>query len=152
MGAITAVVITVFAHWWLVMRVSGFHLPCETGSYYLGAQERCTMTRHKVKISVMKVVEPRTLFGDGVRLNTESGEPHVRCPIHEEGQEFYVYHNYSMPEGFCPGAWRDIRESVSVLHLGGTFYPWLEENEMIKCCTDGLRPVTFRLERLEPLE
>lgn len=110
------------------------------------------MTRHKVKISVMKVVEPGALFGDDTPLNTGSGEPHVRCPIHEEGQEFYVYHNYVMPEGFCPGAWRDIRESVSVLHLGGTFYPWLKENEMIKCCTDGLRPVIFRLERLEPLE
>ena len=110
------------------------------------------MTRHKVKISVMKVVEPGTLFGDDVPLNTGSGKPHVKCPIHVEGQEFYVHHNYLMPEGFCPGAWQDIRESVSILHLGGTFYPWLEENEMIKCCTDGLRPVIFRLERLEPIE
>jgi hypothetical protein len=57
-----------------------------------------------------------------------------------------------MPEGFCPGAWRDIRECVSVLYMGGTSYPWLGENEMIKCCTDGLRPVVSRLERLEPLE
>jgi len=54
----------------------------------------------------MKVVEPGTLFGDDVPLNTESGEPHVRCPIHEEGQEFYVHHNYNKPEVYCPGASR----------------------------------------------
>ena len=110
------------------------------------------MTRHKVKISVMKVVEPETLFGDKVPLNTENGKPHVKCPIHQVGQEYFITHNYAKPEGFCAGAWQDIRETVSVLHLGGTFYPWLEENEMIKCCTDGIRPVIFKIERLEPLE
>lgn len=110
------------------------------------------MTRYKVKISVMKAVEPGTLFGDAIPINTETGRPHVKCSIHSEGQEFYVFHNCDKPEGFCPGAWQDIREFVSVLHLGGSFYPWLGENEMIKCCTDGLRPVIFRLERLEPLE
>jgi len=110
------------------------------------------MARHKVKISVMKVVEPETLYGDDTPMNTETEEPHTRCPFHREGQEYYVTHNYLKPEGLCPGAWHDIREAVSVLHMGGTFYPWLKENEMIKCCTDGLRPVIFRLERLERLE
>lgn len=109
------------------------------------------MTRHKVKITVLKALKPQEILGEDAPLNTETGEPHVKCPIHEVGQEFYVTHNYDKPEGFCPGAWSDIRETVSVIHLGGTFYPWLAENEMIKCCTDGLRPVIFRIERLEPL-
>ncbi|MCJ7731960.1 TIGR04076 family protein [Candidatus Bathyarchaeota archaeon] len=109
------------------------------------------MTRHKVKITVLKAVKPETLYEE-VPLNSETGKPHVKCPIHEEGQEYIITHNYAKPEDFCPGAWHDIRETVSVLHLGGTFYPWLGENEMIKCCTDGLRPVIFRIERLEPIE
>ena len=110
------------------------------------------MTRHKVKVTVIKVVDPKELFGENTPINTETGEIHVKCPFHKERQEFYVTHNYEKPNGFCPGAWQDIRETVSVLHLGGTFYPWLKENEMIKCCTDGLRPVIFRLERGEPLD
>ena len=109
------------------------------------------MTRHKVKITVLKVVEPETIYGEDTPINTETGKPHIKCPVHTEGQEYYITHNYAKPEGFCPGAWHDIRETVSVLHLGGTFYPWLGENEMIKCCTDGLRPVVFGVERLEPL-
>jgi len=80
-------------------------------------------------------------------------EIHARgCPVHKGGQEYFVSHNYDKSEGFCPGAWSDIRETVSVPHLGGTYYPWLKDNEMIKCCTDGLRPVIFKIERLEKLE
>lgn len=109
------------------------------------------MVRHKVKIAVLKVLGPEDVFGEDAPLNTETGKMHEKCPVHKVGQEFYVNHNYAKPEGFCPGAWQDIRETVSVLHLGGTYYPWLQENEMIKCCTDGLRPVVFRIERLEKL-
>ena len=107
------------------------------------------MARHRVNISVMKVVEPETLFGEKVPINTENGKPHTSCPFMKEGQEFTVTHNVKMPEGFCANAWQDIREYVSVLHFGGTFYPWLVENEMIRCCTDGVRPVIFRLERMK---
>ena len=110
------------------------------------------MVRHKVKITVLKAIEPELIYGDKVPIHNETWEPHVRCPVHKEGQEYFVYHNYDKPEGFCPGAWSDIRETVSVLHIGGTYYPWLKENEMIKCCTDGLRPVIFKIERLEKLQ
>ena len=109
------------------------------------------MARHKVKITVMKVVEPETLFGENVPINTENDKSHTICPIMKEGQEFTVTHNVVMPEGFCANAWQDIREYVSVLHFGGTFYPWLAENEMIRCCTDGLRPVIFRFERMKKM-
>ena len=109
------------------------------------------MVRHKVKITVLKRVEPKTLYGDSIPVNTETGEPHVACPMLQEEQEFTMEHNVRMPEGFCANAWQDIREYVSVLHFGGTFYPWLKENEMIRCCTDGLRPVIFRIERLEEI-
>jgi uncharacterized repeat protein (TIGR04076 family) len=105
------------------------------------------MTPHPVKITVLDCVEPGTLF-DPVPMNTETGKPHVPCPIHRKGQVFVAEGTGAPPEGFCPNAWHDIKEYVSVLHHGGSFYPWLAEDEMIRCCTDGLRPVIFRLERL----
>ncbi len=52
-----------------------------------------------------------------------------------------------MPEGFCTWAWNDIYKVVLTLRFNGDF-PWYEERGvMICCCTDGLRPVIFRVER-----
>jgi uncharacterized repeat protein (TIGR04076 family) len=106
------------------------------------------MTRHKVKIAVLKTFDPKVVFKK-TPINTETGKPHIACPIHKEGQTFIAERTSTPPEGFCPNAWHDIKEYVSVLHQGGTYYPWLAENGMIRCCTDGIRPVVFRLERME---
>ena len=54
----------------------------------------------------------------------------------------------TMPDGFCGWAWRDIYKDLSVPQFGGDFYPWVNKGEMITCCTDGIRPVSFKLERL----
>jgi uncharacterized repeat protein (TIGR04076 family) len=33
---------------------------------------------------------------------------------------------------------------------GGNFGTWMKnENEFITCCTDGVKPVVFKIERLE---
>ena len=53
-----------------------------------------------------------------------------------------------MPEGFCGWAWRDVYKNVSVLAFGGDF-PWMEKGVAITCCTDGVRPVSFHMERLD---
>ena len=59
------------------------------------------------------------------------------------------------PEGFCDWAWNDIFRSVAILFAGGnfskgTFEGWMkDENTIIACCTDGVRPVIFKLERIE---
>jgi len=105
------------------------------------------MPIHPVKITVIDCLEPSKLY-DPVPINTETGKPHVKCPVHHKGQVFTARSTGTPPEGFCPNAWHDIKEYVAVLMHGGSFYPWLEENEMIRCCTDGLRPVIYRLERL----
>ena len=61
--------------------------------------------------------------------------------------EEYVSKNMAMPTGFCSWAWADIQRDVAHLAMGGDF-PWMrEKGMMISCCTDGLRPVIFRLER-----
>ena len=72
------------------------------------------------------------------------------CPYFKIGQEF-VTDKTKMPEGFpCSWAWADIQRDVVHLALNGDF-PWIKQKgTMVSCCTDGLRPVIFKLERLEP--
>ncbi len=60
----------------------------------------------------------------------------------------YLSKDMQMPAGFCGRAWADIHRDVTHLALGGDF-PWVrEKGVMISCCSDGMRPVVFKLERL----
>ncbi|MBW1783798.1 MAG: TIGR04076 family protein [Deltaproteobacteria bacterium] len=101
--------------------------------------------RVKVKITVVK------------RLNTDeilkdvdpgcSGEMDPVCPIFVEGQEF-VTDMTTMPDGFCPGAFVDIFRFISGLRSGANYHWINEKGRILVCCTDGFRPVIFRLERI----
>ena len=55
------------------------------------------MTRHKEKITVLKVLAPEDIFGKDAPVNPETGEIHDKCPMHKVGQKFYVTHNYGKP-------------------------------------------------------
>ena len=63
-----------------------------------------------------------------------------RKELFEEGQEFVVKSPYQPPEGFCQWAWADIRQFIL-----GVYFGW--EDAVVACCTDGFRPVIFKLER-----
>jgi uncharacterized repeat protein (TIGR04076 family) len=53
-----------------------------------------------------------------------------------------------MPEGFCASAWNAVYTAVRTLSFGGNL-PWYRERGVaVECCTDGLRPVVFKLERI----
>lgn len=95
-----------------------------------------------VKIIVIKKLSNKDLidkYGEGVK---------VECELFKVGEEFIVK-NLQMPEGFCSWAWADIQRDVTVLALGGDF-PWVKEKGiMISSCTDGFRPVIFKLERIK---
>ena len=70
------------------------------------------------------------------------------CPMHPEGQEF-VMENLNCPEGFCPWAFADIFRDILHLWKGGDF-PWVgKPGVMYSSCTDGKKPVVFKLERIE---
>jgi len=70
------------------------------------------------------------------------------CNQFKEGQEF-VTDIAKVPEGFCPSAFVDIFRFISGLQSGAD-YPWMnEQGKVLVCCTDGFRPVVFRLERIE---
>jgi uncharacterized repeat protein (TIGR04076 family) len=102
----------------------------------------------KVKITVIKMLSPRTVFGVNIPKDPMTGKEYEICPIYKDGQEFIVSEKGEMPAGFCSWAWHDIYKDVSVLMFGGNF-PWVDAGVMYTCCTDGTRPVSFKLERLK---
>ena len=98
----------------------------------------------KVKITVVKKVNNKDMFGDNPPLGF-TGVP--ECDRLELGQEFIS--EGGCPEGFCAWAFADIHRDITHLHLGGD-YPWMKQKgTILSCCTDGVRPVIFKLERIE---
>ena len=95
-----------------------------------------------VKITVIKKLETGDIFEE---YATKEAQP--ACDAVRLGEEF-VSKAMGIPEGFCSWAWTDIQRDVVHLALGGEF-PWMKKKgTMISCCTDGLRPVLFKLERI----
>ncbi len=106
------------------------------------------MTR--VKITVFRRVDPSVIFDGEVPNMPGTDKPYTKCTAFEEGQEFIVDDSLAKPEGFCGWAWRDIYKDLSILRFGGNFWQnWMKPGEMLSCCTDGVRPVSFKMERLE---
>jgi hypothetical protein len=55
-----------------------------------------------------------------------------------------------MPAGVCSWAWADVQRDSVHPALDGDV-PWMKQRgTTLACCTDGLRPVIFKLERIEP--
>ena len=98
-----------------------------------------------VKITVAKKMDNKKLFSDNPPLEfTGIGV----CDRFEEGQEF-ICKEGAYPEGFCSWAFADIQRDIIHLRLGGDF-PWFKEKgAILSSCTDGARPVIFKLERTE---
>jgi len=67
--------------------------------------------------------------------------PKGPCTRFTDGQEFTVSSQWAMPEKFCEWAYADIRAYIPMV-LG-------QGNPIAVCCTDGFRPVFFRVERIE---
>jgi len=68
------------------------------------------------------------------------------CPVFQVGQTFEIEGPFgAKPEGFCDWAWADIRKVVALIMMGANPTPGTE----FTCCSDGLRPVTFRIQRIE---
>jgi len=103
----------------------------------------------KVKITVERMLSTFDVFGDNHEKDTINGFQ-TKCTKFQIGQEFIVEKDLEMPKGFCGWAWDDIKRDVVVLCFGGHL-PWIKEGLSVtySCCTDGLRPVIFRLEKIE---
>ena len=96
-----------------------------------------------VKITVVAKLQPGEIFDELAAKNVKP-----ICDAVETGKT-YLSKDLKMPEGFCAWAWADIQRDVAHLALGGDFR-WINQpGSMVSCCTDGLRPVVFKLERVE---
>jgi uncharacterized repeat protein (TIGR04076 family) len=105
------------------------------------------MPRSRVKITVLKRVDPSVIFDGDVPNVPGTDRKFEVCNAFHDDQEFIVEADGNQPEGFCGWAWRDVYKDLSVLQFGGDV-PWTEEGTMITCCTDGIRPVSFKMERI----
>jgi uncharacterized repeat protein (TIGR04076 family) len=63
------------------------------------------------------------------------------CDLMKEGQQFTIEQPWTKPAGMCDWAWADMRAILPYVYSG----MW-EQN--VTCCSDGSRPVFFRIERL----
>ena len=100
-----------------------------------------------VRITVLKTLFHQDLADAYRRPDVHYGP----CPFFTEGQEFTVNYMTERPEGFaCDWAWDDIHKILLVLMLRGSFGTWMKDpNTFITCCTDGIKPVVFKIERMD---
>ncbi len=100
----------------------------------------------KVKVTVVKTFSPEDVFGHEL-IYPKTGKPLKKCGIFDEGDVFTIDSVMQQPEGFCGWAWRDLYKDIAVLFLGGNFA--MGEGIQYTSCTDGKKPVCFKLERLD---
>jgi uncharacterized repeat protein (TIGR04076 family) len=99
------------------------------------AEGRQAQKKYGVKITVLRRDFEKEFIE---KLKTGPKSP---CTRFSDGQEFTITSQWSMPEKFCEWAWADIRTYIPMV-LG-------QGNPIAVCCTDGFRPVFFKVERIE---
>jgi uncharacterized repeat protein (TIGR04076 family) len=99
----------------------------------------------KCRITVLKRMLNQDLADEYLDDTGEFG----LCDRFSEGQEFITEHPFVMPEGFCHGAWADIRAHIVAVAAGAN-PPWIKQRgTIIAGCTDFFKPVVFKVERIE---
>ena len=98
----------------------------------------------KARITVLKRMVNRDLIQEYLGEDNEMGP----CGLFEDGQEF-IQEDWRPPDGFCPWAWADIHKEIILVRRGGSQGGQMQEGTAIACCTDGFKPVVFRIERIE---
>ena len=99
----------------------------------------------KIRITVIR----RELYQDlveayGSPKMKEKGLP--RCQTYEDGQVFEIEGSLVMPKGFCSWAWADLQRDFAMMLFGPPDY-WKDQPFLV-CCTDGFRPVVFRIDHI----
>lgn len=102
--------------------------------------------RANCKITVLDTLYHEDLVKE--YLLPEQWENYGVCYRHHVGQEFIV-DSFNKPEGFCSWAWADIQRDIIAVMFNADFPTYKKPGTIIASCTDGLRPVIFRVERIE---
>ena len=97
------------------------------------------LKEHRVKITVLR----KLFHQDFVDKYAAAPQTWAPCEHFEVGQEFMASKEapWAMPAGFCGWAWADIQKLVYGIARGG-------QDIIVTCCTDGYRPVIFKLEKI----
>ena len=104
-----------------------------------------TMTS-KLKVTVIRKFTPEDVFGPNHNITYNGGEIPA-CPL-ELGREFIVGDHRDRPEGFCGRAWHDLYTTLMAFYYGGDM-EWPEPGATYQPCGDGVKPVVFKIEKLE---
>lgn len=104
----------------------------------------------KVKITVIK----KNYDPDLMETYLKKGDVGP-CEMFEVGQEIVIskddYFKKQLPCDFCADAWNAMNHYIFSAFQGAPIFKnWMkDDNAMIACCSDGLRPVVFKIERIE---
>ncbi len=92
----------------------------------------------------------KEFFPDLVKEYAANPETGV-CTAFEVGQEFIFDREHKLKGGFCTEAWSAINRYVFTHLYDGTIMPgWMKDDKvMISCCNDGIRPVIFKIEKID---
>jgi uncharacterized repeat protein (TIGR04076 family) len=99
----------------------------------------------KCKVTVVKRAYDKELV-DNYLSNPDNFSV---CEIVKDNQEFIISSPFEMPENMCAYAWADIRPFILAIASGGTFGFMKDRNSALATCTDPLRPVIFKITRME---
>jgi uncharacterized repeat protein (TIGR04076 family) len=99
----------------------------------------------KLKITVLKKFNPKDVFGHDC-INPRR-EVVATCYVFDEGEEF-ILDNLEKPEKFCGWGWKTVVKYLELLDSGEEV-SWTESGVIYSSCTDGIRPVVFKLERID---
>lgn len=100
--------------------------------------------RRQVRITVLR----REFYPELADEYLVEGRAAGPCPLLDVGDTFFYDGGAVMPEGFCPWAWIDLYGMVAAM-AGREENHWYKPDVSIGCCTDGVRPVVFRIEGLK---
>ena len=98
---------------------------------------------NSVRITVLK----REFYPDLAQEYLSEGVSAGARPLQAEGDVFLYTGGAEKPEGLCPCAWIDLYATIATLYSGGDENTWYRTGgTRILCCTDGIRPVVYKLE------
>lgn len=102
----------------------------------------------KVKITVLERLGLREKLAEKTTLPDQA--PPCKCDKFEDGQEIiYQLGASGVPDGFCDWAWNDIFKDILAVCSRASMAPESERAHVepaFTCCTDGYRPVIFKIE------
>ena len=101
-----------------------------------------------VKITVLDKIARKDLQKEYGTMDFKDSDD-TTCDMFKTGDTFIFKSGDGVPAGFCPWAWADIHRDVVAVKSGANFRHIKSAGTQISCCTDGLRPVFFKIERID---